>query len=140
MIARLNVPYGANGGWPAMHLDMMLGAQPIVVGPGERHVYNPIHEDDVIAHVPRLLAAARVPAVTVNWGGSEPVSIEEWCAYLSELTGANCTIAYDERMLPSIGIDPTKMHELIGRTTVSWKDGFRRMVEARHPELRSARS
>ena len=32
------------------------------------------------------------------------------------------------------------MHELIGSTTVQWKDGFRRMVEARHPELLADRS
>src|SRR5512144_1369219 len=28
-IARLNVPYGDNGGWPAVHLDMMLADRPI---------------------------------------------------------------------------------------------------------------
>jgi UDP-glucuronate 4-epimerase len=27
------------------------------------------------------------------------------------------------------------MHDLVGRTTVGWKDGMRRMVAARHPEL-----
>jgi len=27
------------------------------------------------------------------------------------------------------------MHELVGPTTVAWKDGMRRMVESRHPEL-----
>jgi hypothetical protein len=26
------------------------------------------------------------------------------------------------------------MHEQIGRTTVAWRDGLRRMVAARHPE------
>lgn len=140
IIARLNVPYGANGGWPAMHLEMMLAGQAIVVGPGSRHVYNPIHEDDVIGQVSRLLEVAAVPAVTVNWGGSQPVSIEEWCAYLTDLTGRDHSIVRDERMLPSIGIDTTKMHALIGETTVSWKDGFRRMVEARHPELLTAPS
>lgn len=139
VIARLNVPYGANGGWPAMHLEMMLAGQPIAVGPGERHVYNPIHEDDVIAHIPRLLEVADVPAVTVNWGGSETASIEEWCAWLTELTGVNHEIVFHPDMLQSIGMDTTRMHELIGRTTVPWRDGFRRMVEARHPELLAAR-
>ena len=118
VIARLNVPYGANGGWPSMHLEMMLAGQPIAVGPGERHVYNPIHEDDVIAQVPRLLAAADVPAVTVNWGGSETASIEEWCAWLTELTGVDHEIVFHPDMLQSIGMDTTRMHELIGRTTV----------------------
>jgi hypothetical protein len=27
-------------------------------------------------------------------------------------------------------IDPTKMHELVGRTEVDWRDGMRRMIEA----------
>ena len=30
-IARLNVPYGDNGGWPAFHLEMMLAGQPVPV-------------------------------------------------------------------------------------------------------------
>ena len=140
VVARLNVPYGSNGGWPSMHLEMMLAGQPIAVGPGERHVYNPIHEDDFIAQIPRLLAVADVPAVTVNWGGSEQASIEEWCALLSELTGVEHQIVSVPNMLQSVGMDTTRMHELIGRTTVQWRDGFRRMVEARHPELLAGKS
>jgi hypothetical protein len=27
------------------------------------------------------------------------------------------------------------MHEMVGRSTVHWKDGFRRMVEAQRPDL-----
>ena len=27
------------------------------------------------------------------------------------------------------------MHEVLGRTKVPWRDGFRRMIEARHPEI-----
>ncbi len=104
-------------------------------GLGLLHVYNPIHEDDFVAHISRLLEIADVPAVTVNWGGSDQASVEEWCAYLSELTGLDHTIVLDENMLRSVGIDTTKMHELVGETTVQWKDGFRKMVEARHPEL-----
>ncbi len=26
------------------------------------------------------------------------------------------------------------MHEVLGHTRVHWQDGFRRMIEARHPE------
>jgi UDP-glucuronate 4-epimerase len=29
----------------------------------------------------------------------------------------------------------TYMHEVLGRTKVPWREGFRRMIEARHPEL-----
>ena len=86
-IARLSVPYGDNGGWPAIHLHMMLAGHAVPVHVDAPSVYHPLHADDILAMVPRLLAAAAVPAVTVNWGGSEPVSIEEWCTYLAGLVG-----------------------------------------------------
>ena len=31
--------------------------------------------------------------------------------------------------------DNSRLHELVGETTVSWREGMRRMVAARHPEL-----
>jgi hypothetical protein len=31
--------------------------------------------------------------------------------------------------------DVTYMHEVLGRTKVHWRDGLRRMIEARHPEI-----
>ena len=34
-----------------------------------------------------------------------------------------------------VTLDPGKMHDLVGRTQVDWRDGIRRMVEARNPEL-----
>ncbi len=70
-IARLNVPYGDGGGWPAIHLEQVLAGTPIAVSPDAPNTYNPIHEDDIIAMVPRLLEIASVPATVVNWGGSE---------------------------------------------------------------------
>jgi hypothetical protein len=35
-----------------------------------------------------------------------------------------------DQTIGSVVIDPTKMHELVGRTEVGWRDGIRRMVEA----------
>jgi nucleoside-diphosphate-sugar epimerase len=134
-IARLSVPYGDNGGWPAMHLDWMLTGSPIPVHPDKPNVYNPIHEDDYVAHVPKLLAIAGVPAVTTNWGGSEPISIEEWCEYMGQLVGVEPKFLYTDLTLGSIIVDLTRMHEYLGRTTVPWRNGMRRMVQARHPEL-----
>ena len=57
-IARLSVPYGDNGGWPWYHLLMMKAGTPIPVHPDAPSVYNPIHEDDYIAQIPRLLEIA----------------------------------------------------------------------------------
>lgn len=134
-IARLSVPYGDRGGWPAIHLEMMLNGSDIPVHLDAPSVYHPIHQDDILAMVPGLLAAAAVPATTVNWGGDDAVSIEEWCGYLSELTGvpARCTPTPDT--IDSVQIDLDRMHRLVGTTTVGWREGMRRMVAARHPEL-----
>jgi nucleoside-diphosphate-sugar epimerase len=134
-IARMSVPYGDSGGWPWFHLMMMKAGQPIAVHPESPNLYNPIHEDDYIAQVPGLLEIAEVPATTVNWGGSEAVSIEQWCGYLSELTGLEARLQASQQALGSLAMDLTKMHQLVGRTRVDWRDGIRRLVEARNPEL-----
>lgn len=134
-IARLNVPYGNNGGWPLFHLDMMLADMPIPVPPGGPAVYNPIHEDDIIAMIPKLLAAASVPVTTVNWGGDQFISIQQWCTYLGELVGKQPVFAETDQTLRGNPLDVTKMHELIGHTTVDWRDGMRAMAATFHPEL-----
>ena len=85
--------------------------------------------------VPKLLEAASTPPTTVNWGGDERVSVEEWCAYMSELTGVELKCVPSENSLASVVLDLTKMHELIGHTTVPWRDGFRRMLETQRPDL-----
>jgi nucleoside-diphosphate-sugar epimerase len=137
-IARLSVPYGDGGGWPAIHLEMMINGSDVPVHADAPSIYHPLHEDDIIGMVPGLLAAASVPATVVNWGGDEAVSIEEWCGYLSSLTGVPVTLAPTADTIDSVDIDLTRMHELVGPTTVSWKEGMKRMVRARHPELMPA--
>jgi len=134
-IARLSVPYGDRGGWPAIHLEMMINGSAIPVHTDAPSVYHPLHEDDIVATVPGLLAAASVPATVVNWGGDQAVSIEEWCRHLSELTGLTATFQATPDTIDSGDLDLTRMHELVGPTAVDWRQGFRSMVEARHPEL-----
>lgn len=134
-IARLSVPYGDNGGWPFYHLVMLRNGVEIPVHPDAPSLYNPIHEDDIAAQLPGWLAAASVPATVANWGGSEAVSIEEWCAFLGTLTGLTPKFRSTESALRGLPLDPTRMHELVGRTKVHWRDGLRRLVEARAPEL-----
>jgi len=134
-IARLSVPYGNNGGWPFYHLIMLRNGVEIPVHSDRPNLYNPIHEDDILAQLPRLLEIAAVPATVVNWGGSEAVGIEEWCAFLAELTGLTPKFRYTEAALRGLPLDPSRMHELVGRTKVPWQDGLRRMVAALAPEL-----
>jgi UDP-glucuronate 4-epimerase len=134
-IARLSVPYGDRGGWPAIHLEMMINESAIPVHIDAPSVYHPLHEDDIVGMVPSLLESANLPATVVNWGGDDPVSIEEWCGYLSELTGIEARFAPTAATIDSVQIDLTRMHTLLGPTSVPWRDGLRRMVATRHPEL-----
>jgi len=135
IIARLNVPYGDNGGWPYYHMEMMLAGIPIPVPPGAPARYNPIHEDDIIATLPKLLAAASVPATTVNWCGEQTVSLQEWCTYIGSLIGREPVFEESPQALRGNPTDVTRMRELIGGTTVDWQDGLRRMVAKFHPEF-----
>jgi nucleoside-diphosphate-sugar epimerase len=134
-IARFSVPYGNNGGWPWFHLMMMKSGTPIPVHSDGPCVYNPIHEDDYIAQIPRLLEIADVPATVVNWGGSESVSIEEWCEYIGSPTGLAPEFRKTEDTIPGLPLDLRRMHEFVGETKVSWRDGIRRMIETLNPEL-----
>ncbi len=137
-IARLNVPYGDNGGWPYYQLEMILAGMAIPVPPGGPARYNPIHEDDIIATIPKLLAAASVPATTVNWCGEQTVSIQEWCEYLGTLVGREPIFEESEQALRGNPTDTTRMRAVIGGTTVDWHDGLRRMAAKFHPELLTA--
>jgi UDP-glucuronate 4-epimerase len=134
-IARLNVPYGDNGGWPFYHMEMMLGGIPIPVPPGGPARYNPIHEDDIIASIPKLLEAASVPATTVNWCGDQAVSIQEWCGFLGSLVSREPVFEESPQALRGNPTDVTRMHEFVSGTTVDWQDGMRRMAAKFHPEL-----
>lgn len=135
-IARLNVPYGDNGGWPAFHLAMILAGHAVPVRADGPSRYNPIHEDDILATLPKMLQAASVPATIVNWGGDEETSVEEWCEYLAELAGTTVRFDVTDATIGGIPTDNTLRNELVGSTTVGWKDGMRRMVHALHPEIR----
>lgn len=134
-IARLSVPYGDEGGWPAIHLEMMRRGHPIPVHENAPNLYNPIHEHDLVAQVPKLLEVASVPATTLNWAGSDVVSIEDWCAWLGELTGLEPEFAPTTQTLESLPADTHRMHALIGPAKVPWREGFRWMVATRCPEL-----
>ena len=134
-IARLNVPYGDNGGWPFYHMEMVLAGISIPVPPGGPARYNPIHEDDIIATIPKLLEVASVPATTLNWCGEQTVSLQEWCGYVGSLVGKEPVFQESEQALRGNPTDPSLMRELVGVATVDWHDGIRRMAAKFHPEL-----
>ena len=71
----------------------------------------------------------------VNWAGSETVSAEDYCAYMGELVGVEPIFEYTPEAHTPLWPDVTTMHEVLGHTKIHWRDGFRRMIKARHPEL-----
>lgn len=134
LIARLNTPYGSNGGWPYFHLMMIKNGTPIPVHTNAPSQYTLMHQDDINRTVTGLVEAATVPARIVNWSGQEHVSIEEWCAYLGELIGVEPKFDVTDQTLESVMTDTTRMQALVGPAKVTWKEGLRRMVEDRHPD------
>ncbi len=131
-IARLNVPYGDEGGWPAFHLAMLRAGQPVPVHPDRPNLFNPIHHDDIVRMVPGLLDVATTPATILNWGGIEQVALEDWCALLAADAGVEATFVETEATIGGVTIDTTRMVELVGPTRIDWRDGMRRLV-ASHP-------
>jgi UDP-glucuronate 4-epimerase len=134
-IARMEVSYGANGGWPAYTFDAMRAGYPVQLqGPGP-NLHAPIHEDDICEQLGKLLEVASTPAVIVNWGGDDVVSCEEWLAYFEELSGIAPAIQYEDHWITNSPPDKTRRVELVGPCRVQWKDGFRRMLQERYPEV-----
>jgi len=131
-IARLNVPYGDHGGWPWFHLKMMEAGMAIPVHLDRPNVFNPIHSDDIVRQVPKLLEAATVPATIVNWAGA-PATVEEWCGLIGELAGLEVRFDETDRTIASVTTDNTRMHELVGPAEIDWRTGITRMVTANRP-------
>ena len=135
-IIRICSTYGPEGGAPADRLDAMLAGKPIRLHPDKPNNYNPIYEDDYVELGIRAMEVADTPPVVVNWAGSETVSVEDYCAYMGELVGVEPVFEYTPDAHTPLWPDVTRMHEVLGRTKVPWREGFRRMIAARHPEIR----
>jgi UDP-glucuronate 4-epimerase len=133
-VIRIFSTYGPLGGAPADRLDRILAGKEIVLHPDRPNNYNPIYEDDYVRLGIRALEVAATPPVTVNWAGSETVSAEEYCEFLAALVGRTVRFSYDPGAPWPLWPDVTKMHELLGRTEVPWREGMRRMVQTRHPD------
>jgi len=133
-IARMNVAYGDNGGYPAMLLEMIVAGRPIAILPHASSC-SMIHEDDIYAQTVGLLAAASKPATIVNWGGDERVPIGDLCRYIGQRVGREVEIIENADGIHQYWQDPTRRIELAGRCAVDWRTGVDRMIDARHPEL-----
>lgn len=134
-IIRICSTYGPEGGAPADRLEAMLAHQPIRLHPDKPNNYNPIYEDDYVEFGIRAMEVAATPPVVVNWAGSQTVSVEEYCTYMGKLIGIEPVFEYTPEAHTPLWPDVRRMHEVLGRTKVPWREGFRRMIQARHPEI-----
>jgi nucleoside-diphosphate-sugar epimerase len=138
-IARINCAYGGaydDGGLPGSLTKAILERRPFRLPRSRRIHMSPIHEDDMVGHLGPLMAAASVPAFVVNWGGYDGVPVEDMARYIGELVGLEPIFEWDDASaLPNTIVD-TARGESIGMTwNVRWRDGVRRMIQARHPEI-----
>jgi UDP-glucuronate 4-epimerase len=135
-IIRIFSTYGPEGGAPVDRFEAIMRGEPIRVHPDKPNNYNPIYEDDYVELGIRAMEVASVPPVVVNWSGSETVSVEEYCTYMGELVGIEPKFEYTPDVHTPLWSDVTYMHEVLGRTKVGWREGMRRMIKARYPELK----
>ncbi len=96
-IARLNVPYGDGGGWPAFHLALMQAGHAVPVHPTDRAGSIRSTTTTSSRRCRACSAAASVPATIVNWGGDDETSIEGWCEYMGELVGVEARFETHDR-------------------------------------------
>lgn len=132
VIARMNASYGDNGGLLAYHLDWILSGKTVMVK-WDPAMYSPIHEDDIFEQTEALLNAASVPATIVNWAGDEPVSAQEWCGYMGELTAIAPQVTVREVPGGIRGVvnDVSRRTSITGPCQVPWREGVERLVEHR---------
>ncbi|MFM8861940.1 MAG: NAD-dependent epimerase/dehydratase family protein [Acidimicrobiia bacterium] len=137
-IARMNASYGPDGtgGLPVMQMDALMAGNPVVTR-WDPCMYMPIHTDDITAQTEALLdGASSAHPTIVNWAGDQPVSVQEWCAYIGELTGIDPVVEsrpVDGTLRGSV-TDNTRRAALTGPCTVDWRDGFRDALARRHPD------
>jgi UDP-glucuronate 4-epimerase len=134
-IARLNVPYGVGPdgsarGWPAFHLAMMAAGMPVPVHTDRPNLFNPIDLRDIAATVPALVDAATTEVTTVNWAGTEQVSLEQWCEHLADRTGLRATFEETDATIGGVTVDTSRMEAICGPTSVAWRDGFDALADA----------
>jgi len=119
--------------------EWMLAGMPVPVQPNRASVCSPIYEEDVYYQVGGLLAAASVPATIVNWGGDEAVDVRTYCTYMADIGGVRVQFqdAPDDPLAArTVVADGARRRELAGDCKVKWQDGMRRMIAARHPEIK----
>lgn len=140
VICRLAVQYGTvhGGGMPGRYLQQLIAGETILLPRNQGNEFVLVCDQDLVDFVEPCLAAADVPAVTVNWGGDIAVPGAEFIQYLADLAGVPARWDYyDGTSPPSVPTDNTRRLAIAGPCKVHWKDGLRTMYEALHERFRA---
>lgn len=136
-IVRIFSFYGPRGGAVTQRIDQVLRGEPVSVFPGEANLYTPLYEDDYVAKTIGAAGIAKVGCETLNVGGSEAVTIQEYCGMAGEMIGKEPVFVENSSSWP-IAADVTKMERLLGPSEVSVREGVRRVIESADQRLSTA--
>jgi nucleoside-diphosphate-sugar epimerase len=117
------------GGAVTGRIDRVRQGLPVSTFPGVRNVYTPIYQDD---YVEKAIAAARIastPAEIINFAGTEPATIQDYCGMAGEALGVTPIFEETAQIYP-IWADTTRMVAKLGPCRVSVREGVRRVIES----------
>jgi len=135
VIARLDVPYGPEHGWPQMMVRLAQMGIPTPISPDAPNTHCFLHDRDILSSLPYLLEVADVPPPIYNWCAPELVSIEDWTAEMTRLTGVEIPLVVTDACVPPNPIDPSKLLDLGWTPSVQWRDAFRETAQTCFPDL-----
>ena len=140
VICRLAVQYGTvqGGGMPGSYLKSLLAGETILLPRNQGNEFVLVSDQDLTDFVEPCLAAADVPAATVNWGGDEAVPGPEFIQYLADLAGVPARWDYyDGTSPPSVPTDNSRRLAITGPCKMHWKDGLKTLYDALHERFRA---
>ena len=134
VITRLNTVYAnAQGFLPPINMDMIMADREISVR-WDPMPHHPIHVDDMCQQLEAMFDAASTPANIVNWGGDDVVATQEWCAMVGEFSGKEVRLKTEPVIgtTHTAGSDQTKRKSITGPTTITFREAFRAIYDARY--------
>jgi len=91
---------------------------------------------DIPDWVEPCLSYAAVPATVVNWCGDQALDWRELFEYIGWLVGkVPKFVKVDKFPFPNSIQDSARRRSITGPEHTHWKEGFRRSIEMRHPEI-----
>jgi UDP-glucuronate 4-epimerase len=135
-IVRIFTMYGPGSGTVTKRVDMVAAGKTIPVYPDGENNQGPLFVSDGVRLAEAALTIAAVPAPVVNLGGSETVSVQEYCRIAADLLGVDVSFREDPNAYYPIWPAVTRMHELLGTCEVGVREGIQRILDHGGSRLR----